>query len=143
LAFVSVTRLRLRALRFVPGFFLHAIGANAQVRRATGFRDGALLPDRRWTFWTMTVWDSPEDMRAYILSGSHKAAMPRLLNWCDEASIVHWDQGDARLPSWQEADQRMRRDGRVSKVRYPSTDHAAMAFAPPRLSAGAPIRPAR
>ncbi len=141
--FVSVTRLRLRALRFVPGFFLHAIRANAQVRRASGFLAGALLPDRRWTFWTMTVWDSQQDMRAYILSGSHKAAMPKLLHWCDEASIVHWEQADACLPSWQEADRRMRQDGRVSKVRHPSPDHAAMTFAPPRTTGGAPIRPAR
>jgi hypothetical protein len=141
--FVSVTRLRLRALRFVPGFFLHAMRANAQVRRAAGFQGGALLPDRRRTFWTMTVWDSPEDMRGYILSGSHKAAMPKLLNWCDEASLVHWDQPDARLPTWQEADQRMRQTGRTSKVRYPSPDHAAMAFEPPRPATGVPIRPAR
>lgn len=141
--FVSVTRLRLRALRFLPGFFLHAMGANAQARRAPGFYGGALLPDRHRTFWTMTVWNSAEDMRAYVLSGSHKAAMPKLLNWCDEASIVHWEQLDAQLPSWQDAVRRMRQEGRASKVRHPSPDHAAMTFAPPRTTGGAPINPVR
>ena len=29
-----------------------------------GFRGGSLLPDARWTFWTLTVWDSAEAMRA-------------------------------------------------------------------------------
>ena len=141
--FVSITRLRLRALHFLPGFFLHAMRANAQLRKAPGFQGGALLADRRRTFWTMSIWDSPDSMRAYILSGSHKAAMPRLLNWCDEASLVHWDQPDAQLPSWQEADRRMRQAGRTSKVRHPSHDHAAMTFAPPRATAGAPIPPAK
>lgn len=141
--FVSITRLRLRALRFVPGFFLHTLRAQAQLRRAPGFQGGALLPDRRWAFWTMTMWDAPESMRTYILSGAHKTAMPRLLNWCDEASIVHWEQAEGRLPSWQEADRRMRQEGRTSKVRHPSPDHAAMRFASPRLTAGAPIRPAK
>jgi hypothetical protein len=141
--FVSVTRLRLRSSRFVPGFFLHAMRTNAQVRRAPGFQNGALLPDRHWTFWTMTAWNSAEDMRAYILNGAHKSAMPKLLHWCDEASIVHWDQLDAQLPSWQEADRRMRQDGRVSRLRHPGADHAAMTFAPPRTTGGAPINPAR
>jgi hypothetical protein len=69
--------------------------------------------------------------------------MPRLLNWCDEAALVHWEQPDARLPSWQEADRRMRQIGRTSKVRHPSSDHAAMSFAPPRVTLGGPIRPAK
>ena len=141
--FVSITRLRLRSLRFLPGFALHTLRAQTQVRHAPGFQGGALLPDRRWTFWTMTMWDSQEDMRAYILSGDHKAAMPKLLNWCDEASVVHWDQPDARLPSWQEAERQMRQTGRTSKVRHPSPDHAAMRFASPRMTLGGPIRPAK
>jgi hypothetical protein len=140
---VSVTRLRLRALRFLPGFFLHAFPAQRQLRRAPGFLAGALLPDRGRTFWTMSVWDTPENMRRYMLSGSHKTAMPKLLNWCDEASVVHWDQPDAGLPSWQEADRRMRQTGRVSRVRYPGPDHDAMTFPPPRDAAAAPIQPAR
>lgn len=141
--FVSITRLRLRSARFLPGFFLHTFRAQAQLRRAPGFLAGALLPDRRWTFWTMSVWDAPDSMRAYILNGAHKAAMPKLLNWCDEASVVHWDQPDAGLPSWQDADRQMRQNGRTSKVRHPSPDHAGLGFAPPRTSVGGTIRPAK
>jgi hypothetical protein len=141
MAFVSITRLRLRAMRFLPGFGFHAMRSQTQLRRAPGFHSGALLPDKNWTFWTMTVWDSADSMRAYILSGNHKVAMPKLLNWCDEASVVRWEQSEARLPTWQEADMRMRETGRTSKVRHPSPDHAAMTFAPPRVMAGASILP--
>jgi uncharacterized protein DUF3291 len=140
--FVSITRLRIRSFRFMPAFALHAFNSLRQVRRASGFQDGALLPDRSLTFWTMTAWNSEESMRRYMTAGSHKQAMPKLMKWCDEASVVHWEHGEAELPSWTEADKRMRADGRSSKVRKPSPQHATLSYRPPRLSAGASIRPA-
>lgn len=139
--FISITRLRLRALRFLPAFGLHTMRTLGQLRRAPGFRGGSLLPDRRWTFWTMTAWDQEADMRAYMLGGDHRTAMPYLMAWCDEASVVHWTQADATLPSWPEADRRMRQDGRASKVRGPSPDHAGMTFPAPRLTLAGPIAP--
>lgn len=139
--FVSITRLRLRAWRFLPAFAIDAVRTNAQVSRAEGFLGGALLPDRRLTFWTMTMWREQGDMRRYIIDGAHLKAMPKLMRWCDEASIVHWDQEDATLPGWAEADRRMRADGRPSKVRDPSPDHAALAYRAPRLTRSAPITP--
>jgi hypothetical protein len=33
-------------------------------------------------------------MRAYMTSGVHLKAMPKLLDWCGEASVVHWTQDD-------------------------------------------------
>lgn len=139
--FVSITRLRIRSAFFLPRFFLHTMQAQSQLKRAGGFQGGALLPDRGRVFWTMTLWDSQDAMRAYMLAGAHKSAMPKLLNWCDEASVVHWEQPGDALPSWQEADLRMRQSGRISKVRHPSPHHAGMTFAAPRVAAGAPIRP--
>ena len=44
-------------------------------------------------------------------------AMPKLLDWCDEASIAHWTHEDTGLPSPEEALARMRRQGRLSKVK--------------------------
>jgi len=139
--FISVTRLRLRAIRYLPGFAWFAVRSRNQARRATGFRGGALLNDRRWTFWTVTAWDDRASMLAYITAGPHRSAMAHLARWCDEASIVHWDQADAALPSWTEADRRMRAEGRPSKVRHPSEDHASLRFAPPRQAVAAAVTP--
>jgi Domain of unknown function (DUF3291) len=139
--FISVTRLRVRSILFLPLFGLHTFHALRQVRSAAGFQDGSLLADRSWTFWTMTAWDSQESMKRYMTAGSHKKAMPRLLDWCDEASVVHWDQTENVLPSWTEADTRMRANGRPSKVRYPSAQHATLTYRAPRLTRGGPIRP--
>ena len=137
--FISITRLRIRSVRFLPGFALHAMRSMRQVKTAIGFREGALLPDRSWTFWTMTAWDSPESMRLYMTSGDHKLAMPRLLDWCDEASVVHWERAEEDLPSWTEADQRMRAQGRASKIRNPSPQHASLHYREPRLTRSQPI----
>jgi hypothetical protein len=138
---VSVTRLRLRSPLFLPGFALQAWRTQRQVRSSPGFLAGALLPDRRRTFWTMSVWESPEAMQAYVQGGAHRTAMPRLVAWCDEASVVHWSQDAAALPAWSEAERRMRETGRASKVRHPSAQQQALAFAPAQAGPAAEIRP--
>ena len=149
MAFISLTRLRIRSIRFLPLFAVHIIRTLRQIRKAPGFQQGALLPDRKWTFWTMTAWNSQESMRMYMTSGSHKSAMPHLLDWCDEASVAHWTQPDSALPpalpadfpNWTEADQRMRQQGRASKVLHPSPNHLSLTYDPPRTTGGATIRP--
>jgi len=155
--FISLTRLRIRSIRFMPLFVLHTWRSMRQIKRAPGFQTGALLPDRSFTFWTMTAWDSEDSMRQFMLSGSHKAAMPHLIQWCDEASVAHWTHPDPAhpsepalpskpalhsppvLPSWQEADRRMRSSGRPSKIKYPSPNHATLNYRAPRITPGAKI----
>jgi hypothetical protein len=140
--FVSVTRLRLRSILVLPAFVPHTTRSLRQVRGAPGFRGGSLLQDRAWAFWTLTAWDDEAAMRSYMTSGDHRTAMPRLAGWCDEASVVHWWQAAEALPDWGEADRRMRGEGRPSRLRRPSPDHAALTYRAPRLSRAASIRPA-
>jgi hypothetical protein len=142
MSFVSVTRLRIRSTRFMPFFAVHTLRSISQVKHAPGFKGGALLADRSWTFWTLTIWDSQDSMRRFMTSGSHRAVMPHLLHWCDEASVVHWDQPEDDLPPWSEADKRMRESGRASKVKFPSSCHANLTYRAPRMTTGGPIRPA-
>ncbi len=56
--------------------------------------------------------------------------MPKLLIWSDEASIAHWEQADATLPTAAEALAQMVAQHHLSKVRYPSADHAAKRIVP-------------
>jgi hypothetical protein len=138
---ISVTHLRIRSLRFLPAFRFHAMRANSQLRGAVGFNAGAFLPERHRTFWTLSCWERAEDMRAYMKTGPHRTAMPKLMEWCDEASVVNWEQDGPTLPDWFEADRRMRLEGRPSKVRHPTPDHLGMTFAPPRELRGAAVSP--
>ncbi|HEV2575714.1 MAG TPA: DUF3291 domain-containing protein [Acidobacteriaceae bacterium] len=137
---VSVTRLRVRSVRFLPGFAWYAWRSTQQVKRAAGFLGGALLGDREWTFWTLTVWESQAAMRAFMTAGAHKQAMVKLLEWCDEASVAHWEQEGETVVSWEEADRRMRATGRASKVRHPSERHAALRYREPRTTRGSVLR---
>lgn len=143
MAFVSITRLRIRSLRFMPQFLVHTMRTGRQTKRADGFLDGSLLADRKRTYWTVTLWRDQGAMRAYMTSGAHLKAMPKLLDWCDEASVVHWTQDDPIAPDWLEADRRMRTEGRPSKVRNPSPNHRDLAYDPPRTARAVPIRPAK
>ena len=140
MTFISLTRLRIRSIRFLPFFALQTFQALRQVRKASGFQTGALLQDRNWTYWTMTVWDSQASMRLYMTTGPHKQAMPHLMDWCDEASVAHWDQEESTLPTWEEADRRMRPTGRPSKVRKPSSRHVNLTYREPRTSNVVSIR---
>lgn len=143
MALISVTRLRARSVWLLAPLALHSFRSLRQVKTAAGFIGGSLLVDRGWAFWTMTAWTDEQSMRNYMTGGAHRAAMPHLLDWCDQASVVHWEQPDESLPSWPEADRRMRQNGRPSRVRHPSPEHAGLAFAPPRVTAAGPIRPTR
>lgn len=141
--FVSVTRLRLRSGRFLPAFALHSLRTLAQVRAAPGFRGGSLLAERSLAFWTLTAWDDAASMCATMAGGAHRAAMPRFVAWCDEGSVVHWEQAGEALPGWAEADRRMRGEGHPSKLHRPSPHHADLSFPAARLSVTGRLRPNR
>jgi hypothetical protein len=130
---VSVTRLRVRSALLLLPFVFRAFQSQRQVARAPGFVGGRLLIDTKRTFWTLTAWESEKAMRDYRGSGAHKNAMPRLVDWCDEASVVHWTSESAEIPSWSEAVDRMRQQGRASQVAHPSAYHEALQFPSPRL----------
>lgn len=135
---VSVTRLRLRSIRFVPLFFIHAHRINAQIRKADGHLAGGVRRDRDLAYWTVTVWRDAAAMTAFAASGAHRSAMPHMRDWCSEAGVVRWHQDSACLPDWPEAVRRLREEGRAPPLRYPGPDHAGRAYAEP--SAGFDLR---
>jgi len=116
-----------------------------QVVRALEFVGGKLLIDARRTFWTLTAWGSERTMKAFRGSGPHAKVMPKLMEWCDEASYAHWNSESDAIPSWPEAYERLLSEGRLSRVAHPSPNHEARQFPKPRLSPliGQDLKPAR
>ena len=124
MAFISVTRLRARSIRFLPTIVLHTLRSRKQLREAPGFIGGYLATSPQWAFWTVTVWTDEASMKAYRNSGSHLRAMPKLIGSCDEAAVAHWTSAGPVIPQPDEVARQIE-GGRTSKVRYPSAAHAA------------------
>ena len=130
MAFISVTRLRVRSFFFLPQFMWGAIRSANQAERSAGFLGGKIVRMPRNVFWTVTAWETEAAMNAYRIAGAHLQAMPKLLKWCDEAAVAHWSQDSAKLPSWQEAHRRMVVEGRLSRVNHPSAAQRAKQIPP-------------
>jgi heme-degrading monooxygenase HmoA len=131
---ISVTRLRVRSWTYLPGFLWDTIKSVRQVQRSPGFLGGRLLVNARYVFWTMTAWQDEAAMNAYRTGGAHRQAMPKLLDWCDEAAVVHWTQESPEIPAWQQAQQHVLEKGRLSKVNHPSATQAARQIPAPQPS---------
>jgi hypothetical protein len=124
MARVSITRLRLRSRWFELLFLWHAVRSNIQAKRADGCL-GVSVRRADGAYWTMTMWRDAAATRAFMLSGAHKDAMPKLQTWCDEASLAHWEQDTATMPTWDEGARRLTADGRLSHVKHPSPAQSA------------------
>lgn len=124
----SITRLRLRSFFTLPAFLNAAQRINTQLASAPGFLGGGTLPEGRMVFWTRSVWTDLDAMKAFRDSGAHRDVMPKLKDWCDEASILQW-QGEAET-DWDAIYARMVRDGRSSRVRRPTEAHMQKRFSP-------------
>jgi len=120
---VSITRLRVRSWRYLVPFLFFALRSSQQAKGSAGNLGISLLRDANLAFWTRTMWTNEEAMKSFMLSGSHRQVMPHLLDWCDEAALVHWTQESDVAPDWNEAHQRIQQEGRRSKVRHPSPAH--------------------
>ena len=123
--FVSATRLHLLTKLRFPSFAWHTLRSALQAKRSAGFLGGFLGGDAQGGAWTVTTWGSEADMRAFRNSGAHKTAMPKLLKLCDEASFMHWVAESPGVPTVEEAYERLKNGGYLSKVNQPSAAHAA------------------
>jgi heme-degrading monooxygenase HmoA len=117
---VSVTRLRVRSWRFLPGFVLDAVRSVMQARATPGCVDVQTRRTAGNVFWTTTVWTTEAAMKSFRNAGVHQRAMRTLSEICDEASYVHWTQEDSKPPSWVEGHSRLCTEGKLSKVKHPS-----------------------
>jgi hypothetical protein len=128
----SITRLRIRHWRYLPAFALHTLRSRRQIVRSKGFLGGYLGGGPEMAAWTVTVWQDLESMREYRKTGSHLKAMPKLLDWCDEASVATILDSQSTPLSPEEASLLLSAQGRISKVRNPSPAHASGEICPDR-----------
>jgi hypothetical protein len=122
----SITRLRLRSIFTLLAFVRATRAISEQCGAAPGFIHGAVVAEGRLVFWTRSAWESVDAMKAFRDSGVHRETMPKLLDWCDEASVAQWP-GEAET-DWDAIYTRMAEEGRSSRLRNPTPAHAAKRF---------------
>ena len=130
--FVSVTRLRVISILYLPAFMRANEASVRSMKGLQGFLGGSELIDRGLIFWTLTLWDDELSMKAFRNGQSHRSAMQRLPDWCDEASYIHWIQASDTLPDWATASSRLLEEGRLTKVKAPSVAQVLGRFPPLR-----------
>ncbi len=57
--------------------------------------------------------------------------MPKLYEWCDEATYSHWEQEGEAAPDLKTAFDRLVTKGVVSRLKFPSENHATLTFPAP------------
>jgi len=144
MVFVSVTRLRLKSPFYLPVFMWNNFLTIWQIINTPGFLGGKVLRDAKQTFWTMTAWEEQAAMKIFRNSGTHRSVMPKIQDWCDEASVVHWKQEDSNLsnlPDWGDVHHRLVTEGFVTRLSNPSPTHLQQNIPAPTSSQSLPLRP--
>lgn len=139
--FISVTRLRLKSSLYLPVFTWNNLLIIWQTINTPGFLSGKLLQDSQQTFWTMTAWDEQAAMKIFRNSGTHRSVMPKIQDWCDQASVVHWRQAETSLPDWTEVHQRLITDGFLTRLTNPSPAHLERNIPAPKATKALPLQP--
>jgi hypothetical protein len=122
---VSVTRLRLRSIRFFPGFLWYTGRSVRLAKRTPGNLGVTVRKTKGLAFWTLAMWRDNQAIRTFVPASPHKEAMQKLPYWCDEAAFADWEEETADWPSWGTAAEKLAASGRLVNVLHPSEQHQA------------------
>jgi len=94
--FVSVTRLRLRSWRYLPGFILQSLRAAWQAKSTRGNLSTCIMGEADLAFWTRTIWGDEPSMRSFMLSGAPSAGDAAAIGLVRRGSRRPLEPGSAR-----------------------------------------------
>jgi heme-degrading monooxygenase HmoA len=100
---VVSTRFVVRRRRDTLPFLRAALASGREAEGVPGFLGGTVLADlwhRR--FWTVSVWASPEAVRAYGSAPTHATAMRRTQDWAAESQVERWRTTATGIPTLAE-----------------------------------------
>ncbi|MEV5569281.1 DUF3291 domain-containing protein [Spirillospora sp. NPDC052269] len=108
-ALVMASRLEVRSLRHVPGFFLASMALLRQARRSRGAWGLSLRAEPlSRTFWTLSAWSGRDALNAYAAAEPHKSTMRAKRNVMRDSTFVFWNVPASDLPiTWEEVERRI------------------------------------
>ncbi|MFE0461794.1 DUF3291 domain-containing protein [Kitasatospora sp. NPDC058965] len=121
-ALVMASRLEVRSLKDVPRFFRQSLVAWKQVKTAPGALGASLVaqPLKR-TFWTLSAWESREQLYTYARTEPHKTVMTSLRETMRESVFTFWEVPVDELPiSWTDARRRLAEQQQADRAGQPN-----------------------
>ncbi len=106
---IMASRLEVRSLRHVPGFFATSMRLWRQARRSPGAVGVTLKADlTARTFWTLSAWSDADAITTYARTEPHASAIVRARSVIKESTFVFWTVPPGELPiDWAQARQRI------------------------------------
>ena len=102
---VLLTFLPLRRFRTLPAFFRLILAVQRQLAGTAGLVGYTLRArplSRR--FWTLSVWDSEDVLKRFVVAQPHRDTMRKLRGKMGETSFTRWAVSGSDLPlSWEDA----------------------------------------
>jgi len=100
-----LTELPLRSFLDIKVLLGHALNIQSQLRSTPGvigYSLSAKLFSKQ--FWTLSVWEDENALRAFVTNAPHLAAMKALRNRMKRTRFVRWKiLGSEYPPEWREA----------------------------------------
>ncbi|MFS0785260.1 hypothetical protein ABC345_02625 [Shouchella sp. 1P09AA] len=103
---VSVTRLHIRSVRHLPIFAWLTLRSHIHIREAKGLVQSSYHKEGLFTYWTMSIWETEEDMKAFRNQGAHLEAMRCSRQLADELQYVRFEVETPDI-QWEACKQRL------------------------------------
>lgn len=106
---ISITCLKLKS----PLKILQFIRLSGKIFKQLGTTNCKGVKTRGFwkNYYTITQWESYEDMRQFAMSGAHQGAMKLSKDLSEEMLILSIEQDD--LPSWKEMKYLLQQEGSI------------------------------
>lgn len=118
-AYVMASRFEVRSLKDVPRFFLKAMSAWGQVRKAPGALGASLdaRPFKR-TFYTLSAWVDRDSLYAYARTQPHRGVMEGVRSTMRDSTFTFWSVPVEQLPiAWEDAKRRLAEQAQADAAR--------------------------
>ncbi|MBT2391559.1 DUF3291 domain-containing protein [Streptomyces maoxianensis] len=104
-ALVMASRLEVKSMKYVPGFFLKALSAWGQVRKAPGALGASLEAQlTKGVFFTLSAWEDRDALYTYAKAEPHKSIMTGLRSTMRGSTFTFWEVPVEELPiTWKDA----------------------------------------
>jgi len=99
----SATRLRVRGLRVLPGFYRNSFASMAAARSTPGVARARLLGMPPFpVYFTLTVWESEQAMRDFVKTPAHRVAMSHMADYARVGKFARFTSPTRRV-GWRRA----------------------------------------